>query len=105
MEDRYCGSMAAGRGVRLASVAATALIAAIAATGTGQAAGETIGYSAPFLMAQFEVILQDQSVAAAKAAGLNVLAADQRRPGFGQADHRRPQPDRRRRQGPDRGRQ
>ncbi len=74
MEDRYCGSMAAGRGVRLASVAATALIAAIAATGTGQAAGETIGYSAPFLMAQFEVILQDQSVAAAKAAGLNVLA-------------------------------
>ena len=58
----------------LASVAATTLLMAVAGAGQGHAAGETIGYSAPFLMAQFEVILQDQTVAAAKAAGLDVLS-------------------------------
>ena len=58
----------------LASVAATTLLLAVAGASQGHAAGETIGYSAPFLMSQFEVILQDQTVAAAKAAGLNVLS-------------------------------
>jgi ABC-type sugar transport system substrate-binding protein len=64
-----------GRGLRslmIASVGATALLAGMA--GSANAAGETIGYSAPFLMAQFEVVLQDQTVADAKAAGLNVLS-------------------------------
>ena len=51
----------------LASCSAVALVTM--AAGPASAAGETIGYSAPFLMSQFEVILQDQSVAAAKAAG------------------------------------
>ena len=40
----------------LASVAARALLVAMAGGGTAFAAGETIGYSAPFLMAQFEVV-------------------------------------------------
>ena len=62
------------RNLRLATVAVSALLAATAVSGKAFAAGETIGYSAPFLMAQFEVILQDQSVAAAKAAGLTVLS-------------------------------
>jgi ABC-type sugar transport system substrate-binding protein len=38
------------------------------------AAGETIGYSSPFLFSQFQVILQDQTVAAAEAAGLTALS-------------------------------
>lgn len=59
---------------RMASVAAATLLAATASPSMSYAAGATIGYSAPFLMAQFEVILQDRSVAAAKAAGLTVLA-------------------------------
>lgn len=59
---------------RMASVASATLLAATASPSTSYAAGATIGYSAPFLMAQFEVILQDRSVAAAKAAGLTVLA-------------------------------
>ena len=54
-------------------LSASALIVAITSLDNARAAGETIGYSAPFLLAQFEVILQDQTVAAAKAAGLNVL--------------------------------
>jgi ribose transport system substrate-binding protein len=62
------------RSARIAPVAAATLLAAMASSGTGYAAGATIGYSAPFLMAQFEVILQDRTVAAAKAAGLTVLA-------------------------------
>lgn len=62
------------RNARSASVAAGALLAGLAASGAAHAAGETIGYSAPFLMAQFEVILQDQSVKNATAAGLNVLS-------------------------------
>ena len=56
----------------LASVAGAALLAAMA--GHGYAAGETIGYSAPFLFAQFEVILQDQTVKGAEAAGFKVLS-------------------------------
>ena len=56
------------------SVAATALLIAMAGASKSYAEGETIGYSAPFLFAQFEVVLQDQTVAAAKAAGLNVLS-------------------------------
>ncbi len=58
----------------LASVAAGALLVAMTGAGTAYAAGETVGYSAPFLMAQFEVVLQDQTVANAKAAGLTVLS-------------------------------
>jgi len=58
----------------MTSVAAATLLMAMAGSGASYAAGETIGYSAPFLMSQFEVILQDQTVAAAKAAGLNVLS-------------------------------
>ena len=45
----------------------------LAGAGTGFAAGETIGYSSPFLFSQFQVILQDQTGVAAKAAGLNML--------------------------------
>ncbi len=62
------------RGTRTGVTASAAAIALLATAGAAYAAGETIGYSAPFLMAQFEVILQDQSVAAAKAAGLTVLS-------------------------------
>jgi ribose transport system substrate-binding protein len=74
MENLYCRAAARSPNARAASLAAAALLLATAAIGTANAAGETIGYSAPFLMAQFEVILQDRSVAAAKAAGLTVLA-------------------------------
>jgi ABC-type sugar transport system substrate-binding protein len=73
MESLYRNS-SIGRYTRLASVAAGALAIAVAVGGKTYAAGETIGYSAPFLFAQFEVILQDQSVKAAEAAGLKVLA-------------------------------
>jgi len=58
---------------RLALLAGASLLIA-AATGSSRAEGETIGYSAPFLFAQFEVILQDQTTKAAEAAGLKVLA-------------------------------
>ena len=54
-------------------VSASALIAAIASLDDARAAGETVGYSAPFLFAQFEVILQDRTAAEAKKAGLNLL--------------------------------
>jgi ribose transport system substrate-binding protein len=67
-----CRKSLVARNARIGSIAATALLVAMA--GKGYAAGETIGYSAPFLMAQFEVVLQDQSVANAKAAGLTILA-------------------------------
>jgi ribose transport system substrate-binding protein len=50
-----------------------ASLVVLAGTGTGYAAGETIGYSSPFLFSQFQVILQDQTGVAAKAAGLNML--------------------------------
>ena len=42
-------------------VSASALIVAIASLDEARAAGETVGYSAPFLFAQFEVILQDRT--------------------------------------------
>jgi ABC-type sugar transport system substrate-binding protein len=81
MENQNC-RIAAGSGavrkqanfptLRAASVAAAGLL--LASTGAGKAGPTTIGYSAPFLMAQFEVVLQDQTVADAKAAGLNVLS-------------------------------
>lgn len=54
----------------LASAAALALMAT---AGPAAAAGETIGYSSPFMFSQFQVILQDQTVAAATAAGLKAL--------------------------------
>jgi ABC-type sugar transport system substrate-binding protein len=41
--------------------------------GPAYAAGETIGYSSPFMFSQFQVILQDQTVATAEAAGLKAL--------------------------------
>jgi ABC-type sugar transport system substrate-binding protein len=62
------------RQLKLATMGATAALLAVSVSGRSYAAGETIGYSAPFLMAQFEVVLQDQSVAAAKAFGLKVLS-------------------------------
>ncbi len=54
-------------------VSASALIAAIASLAEARASGETVGYSAPFLFAQFEVILQDRTATEAKKAGLNLL--------------------------------
>ena len=60
------------RHILSASVAAASLL--IAAGGSAHAANATIGYSAPFLMSQFEVVLQDETVAAAKLGGLNVLS-------------------------------
>ena len=51
----------------------TALFLVMASAGAGYAAGETIGYSSPFMFSQFQVILQDQTVAAAEAAGLKAL--------------------------------
>lgn len=54
-------------------VSASALIVAIASLDEARAAGETVGYSAPFLFAQFEVILQDRTATEAKKAGLNLL--------------------------------
>lgn len=60
--------------LRKLCLASAAMLAATAfGSGPGYADGETIGYSAPFLFAQFEVILQDQTMADAKAAGLTVL--------------------------------
>ncbi|MBV9222321.1 MAG: sugar ABC transporter substrate-binding protein [Methylobacteriaceae bacterium] len=62
----------ASRNALPTSVAAAGLL--IAAAAPAYAAGATIGYSAPFLMSQFEVVLQDETVAAAKLGGLNVLS-------------------------------
>jgi ABC-type sugar transport system substrate-binding protein len=62
------------RNFRVTAVAAAALFIGLAGSGQSQAAGETIGYSSPFLFSQFQVILQDQAGAVAKAAGLNMLA-------------------------------
>jgi ABC-type sugar transport system substrate-binding protein len=60
--------------LRATAVAAAALFFTVTAAGSSQAAGETIGYSSPFLFSQFQVILQDQAGQIAKAAGLNMLA-------------------------------
>jgi ribose transport system substrate-binding protein len=59
---------------RASAVAAAALFFTMAAANQGDAAGETIGYSSPFLFSQFQVILQDQAGKEAEAAGLNMLA-------------------------------
>jgi ribose transport system substrate-binding protein len=64
----------AGRLAAIGTLATAALIPACAdesATGSG---GTTVGYSAPFLSAQFEVVLQDQVVALAESKGLDMLA-------------------------------
>jgi ABC-type sugar transport system substrate-binding protein len=77
MNNLYCYASAGSsrkRPMARKLLAATAFLVAASASGNANAAGETIGYSAPFLMSQFEVILQDQTVAGAKAAGLNVLS-------------------------------
>jgi ribose transport system substrate-binding protein len=55
------------------SLTSTTLLAMAASSGVSLAAGDTIGYSAPFLFAQFEVILQDRTTTEAKTAGLSVL--------------------------------
>ena len=49
------------------------MLLVMAGASSGYAAGETIGYSSPFMFSQFQVILQDQTVAAAEAAGLKAL--------------------------------
>ena len=54
-------------------VGSVALVSMSVAAGPVYAAGETIGYSSPFMFSQFQVILQDQTVAAAETAGLKVL--------------------------------
>jgi ABC-type sugar transport system substrate-binding protein len=83
MKNLYCRTTAGSGGsrkgpisgnARLASVAAATLLIAMAGSGTGHAAGETIGYSSPFLFSQFQVILQDQTGKGAEAAGLTMLA-------------------------------
>jgi ABC-type sugar transport system substrate-binding protein len=58
---------------KLCLASAAMLTATAFGSGPSYADGETIGYSAPFLFAQFEVILQDQTMADAKAAGFTVL--------------------------------
>lgn len=68
------GSFHRGRRRGIAAVFAVALLAPVVATSNAGAEGITIGYSAPFLSSQFEVTLQDATVAAAKKAGLTMLA-------------------------------
>jgi ABC-type sugar transport system substrate-binding protein len=60
--------------IRSAAAGSVASLLVLAGAGAASAAGETIGYSSPFLFSQFQVILQDQTVAAAEAAGLKVLS-------------------------------
>jgi ribose transport system substrate-binding protein len=76
IQSRFATGTGGGKSIAWISLLASCSAMALATMAAGQAfaAGETIGYSAPFLMSQFEVILQDQSVAAAKAAGLNPLS-------------------------------
>ena len=59
---------------RTTAVAAAALLFAVAGASQSQAAGETIGYSSPFLFSQFQVILQDQTAKEAEAAGFTMLS-------------------------------
>ncbi len=59
---------------RSAATAMAALCFVMAGGSQVRAAGETIGYSSPFLFSQFQVILQDQAGKEAAAAGLNMLA-------------------------------
>jgi len=60
------------KSVRIA-VSALALATVLTVAGRAQAAGETIGYSSPFLFSEFQVILQNQTQKVAEAAGLKVL--------------------------------
>jgi ribose transport system substrate-binding protein len=82
MENKYSHAMRGSKKRRNDRISKTAywapfagviLLTAVAGSGSSYASGETIGYSAPFLFAQFEVILQERAVVGAKAAGLNVL--------------------------------
>ena len=82
-------------------VSASALIVVIVSFDDTRAAGETVGYSAPFLFAQFEVILQDRTAAEAKKAGLNLLNPTNADNEFRQTDNRRAQSSRRRGERPD----
>jgi ABC-type sugar transport system substrate-binding protein len=59
---------------RATVVAAAVLLFAAAGASQSQAAGETIGYSSPFLFSQFQVILQDQTAKEAEAAGFKMLS-------------------------------
>jgi hypothetical protein len=60
--------------------APAALLTAVAASsGPSLADGETIVYSAPFLFAQFEVILQDQTATNGQGGRADRAGADQRR--------------------------
>jgi ABC-type sugar transport system substrate-binding protein len=59
---------------RSAAVTIATLAFAVAGGAQVHAAGETVGYSSPFLFSQFQVILQDQAGEQAAAAGLNMLA-------------------------------
>jgi ribose transport system substrate-binding protein len=59
---------------RTTAIAAAALLFAVAGASQSQAAGETIGYSSPFLFSQFQVILQDQTTKEAEAAGFTMLS-------------------------------
>jgi ribose transport system substrate-binding protein len=59
---------------RTTAVAAAAFIFAVTGPSQSQAAGETIGYSSPFLFSQFQVILQDQTAKEAEAAGFKMLS-------------------------------
>jgi ribose transport system substrate-binding protein len=56
-------------------IAVAALLPAACNVDAGSAAGgPTVGYSAPFLSAQFEVVLQDEVVALAEDQGMDVLS-------------------------------
>lgn len=59
----------------VAGIAAIALgISGCSTTGTGGDAAPVVGYSAPFLTAQFEVVLQDQTTALLEKEGFDLLA-------------------------------
>ena len=86
-------------GVALAAGGGASGAPAVAAA-TGQSgAGFTMGLSMPFLSSDFEVVMQKRFQSEAKALGITLLPPTNAEQGLGQADHRRPQPDRRRRQG------
>ena len=59
--------------LRSTAAGSVASLLVMASASAAYAAGETIGYSSPFLFSQFQVILQDQTGVAAKAGGLNML--------------------------------
>jgi ABC-type sugar transport system substrate-binding protein len=61
------------KNLRSAALAAATMLTAAGWAGAGHAAGETIGYSSPFLFSEFQVILQDQTQKVAEAAGLKFL--------------------------------